>query len=94
MIAATNEATTLFPRFIRAILGPDEEAGIPIWTPALGGALSEGRTDAEAVANLTEAIKLLEESYKEWGKRVPWSRAQELKYDLKPGEREAWLWMV
>ena len=43
------------------ILEPCEEGGFTATVPALPGCISEGDTEAEAMANIQEAIELYEE---------------------------------
>jgi predicted RNase H-like HicB family nuclease len=43
---------------LRVILEPSDEGGFTVYVPALPGCLSEGDTEAEALANIREAIEL------------------------------------
>ena len=43
---------------LTVVLDPCEEGGYHAWVPALPGCHSEGETEEEAVANITEAIEL------------------------------------
>ena len=54
------------------ILLPEEEGGFSVFAVTLGGACSQGETEAEALANIVEAITGLLESYQDHGQPVPW----------------------
>jgi predicted RNase H-like HicB family nuclease len=43
---------------LRIVLEPSDEGGFTVYVPSLPGCISEGDTEAEAVANIREAIKL------------------------------------
>lgn len=43
---------------LRVVLEPSEEGGYTVYVPALPGCISEGRTKAEALKNIKEAIDL------------------------------------
>jgi predicted RNase H-like HicB family nuclease len=43
---------------IRVVLETAEEGGYTVYVPSLPGCISEGETEAEALANIKEAIEL------------------------------------
>jgi predicted RNase H-like HicB family nuclease len=43
---------------IRVVLEAAEEGGYTVYVPSLPGCISEGDTEAEALANIKEAIEL------------------------------------
>jgi len=43
---------------LKIILEPSEEGGFTVYAPSLPGCISEGDTEAEALANIREAIEL------------------------------------
>ena len=43
---------------LNVILEPSDEGGFTVYVPALPGCISEGETEAEALANIREAIEL------------------------------------
>jgi predicted RNase H-like HicB family nuclease len=43
---------------IRVVLEAAEEGGYTVYVPSLPGCISEGETEAEALANIKEAIEL------------------------------------
>ncbi len=43
---------------ISVVLEASEEGGFTVYVPSLPGCISEGETEAEALANIKEAIKL------------------------------------
>lgn len=43
---------------IKVILEPSEEGGFTVYAPSLPGCVSEGDTEAAALANIKEAIEL------------------------------------
>src|SRR5205085_2601924 len=65
-----------------------EEDGFSIYSPSLPGAASQGDTEAEAVANIKEAIVGLIESYMFLGKEIPWEATPEA---CPEGEQERWI---
>jgi len=51
----------------RVVLEPSDEGGFTIYVPALPGCISEGDSEAEAMANIEEAIELyLEPAEDDW----------------------------
>jgi len=55
----------------RVLLEPDEDGVYVAEVPALPGCISQGRTRAEAIANIKEAIAAYLESLKNHGDPVP-----------------------
>jgi len=53
-------------------LTPEADGGFSVVCPALPGAVSEGDTEAEALANIAEAIRGLLAAYAADGQPVPW----------------------
>jgi len=43
---------------IRVVLEASDEGGYTVYAPSLPGCISEGETEAEALANIKEAIEL------------------------------------
>jgi predicted RNase H-like HicB family nuclease len=43
---------------LKVVLEPSEEGGYTAYVPVLPGCISEGDTEAEALANIREAIEL------------------------------------
>ena len=58
-------------RKFRAILEPNESGGYTVTVPILPGCISEGDTNTEALANISEAIELYIESLQAEGEAVP-----------------------
>jgi predicted RNase H-like HicB family nuclease len=70
-----HEVTWAFPHSRRQVLlSIDEDGWWNAEVPSLPGALSQGRTREEALANIREAIELVEEVMRESGDRVPVDR--------------------
>lgn len=68
----------------RVFLEPEEDGGYSVYAPSLPGLASQGETEAEAIANITEAFQGTLAVYKEGGQEVPWlsepiARPQEAK---------------
>lgn len=61
----------------RVLIAPDEDGVFVAEAPALPGCISQGRTRAEAVANIKEAIVAYLESLKARGEPVPPSISEE-----------------
>lgn len=53
------------------VLHPADEGGFWVEVPALPGCVSQGETEAEALANIREAIELTLESMREEGEPLP-----------------------
>ena len=53
-------------------LHPEEAGGLSAVAAKLLGVASQGRTEAEALANITEAIEAAIEAYSETGSPIPW----------------------
>ena len=51
---------------------PEEEGGFSAVAANLPGAASQGDTEEEALANITEALHGVLESYQEMGEKIPW----------------------
>jgi predicted RNase H-like HicB family nuclease len=66
-----------------------EEGGFSIHALTLPGAVSEGESEEEALANIAEAIQLLIEGYTESGIAIPW-RAVEVD-DIPKGAKKRWI---
>ncbi len=43
---------------LKAVLEPSDDGGFTVYVPSLPGCISEGDTEAEALANIREAIEL------------------------------------
>lgn len=43
---------------LKVVLEPSEEGGFTVYVPALPGCISEGKTAADALKNIQEAIEL------------------------------------
>ncbi len=43
---------------LKVVLEPSDERGFTVYVPSLPGCISEGDTEAEALANIREAIEL------------------------------------
>lgn len=43
---------------LKVVLEPSDEGGFTVYAPSLPGCISEGDTEAEALANIQEAIEL------------------------------------
>lgn len=62
----------------RVLIEPDEDGVFVAEVPSLPGCVSQGRTRAEAVANVREAIAAYLESLEAHGEPVPPSITEEL----------------
>lgn len=62
----------------RVLVEPDEDGVFVAEVPSLPGCVSQGRTRAEAVANVKEAIAAYLESLEAHGEPVPPSITEEL----------------
>ncbi len=56
----------------RVHLIPDDESGFTAYSATLPGVVSEGETEAEALANVAEAFEGTIRSYRSHGERIPW----------------------
>jgi predicted RNase H-like HicB family nuclease len=65
-------ATTSFT----VVIEPEDEGGFSVYVPDLPGCASQGESQAEALANIQEAIELHIEGLKADGMTVPAPRAQ------------------
>ena len=61
--------TTYTPR--QVVLAPGEDGWFVVEVPSLPGCISQGRTRAEAIANIREAIALMIEALEARGEHVP-----------------------
>ena len=43
---------------LKVVLEPSDEGGFTVFVPSLPGCISEGDTEAEALLNIQEAVKL------------------------------------
>ncbi len=59
------------PPLRQVVITPGEDGWFVAEVPSLPGCISQGRTRAEAIANLREAIALMIEVLEEQGKPVP-----------------------
>jgi predicted RNase H-like HicB family nuclease len=71
------------------LLCPEEEGGFSVHALTLPGAVSEGESAEEALANIAEAIQLLIEGCTESGIAIPW-RAVEVD-DIPRGAKKRWI---
>ena len=55
----------------QVILIPDEDGGYVVEVPSLPGCYSQGETEAEAIANIREAIELHIEDMLAHGEEIP-----------------------
>jgi len=62
----------------RVLIEPDEDGVFVAEVPALPGCISEGRTRAEAVENIKEAIAAYLESLEAHGEPIPPAITEEL----------------
>ena len=62
----------------RVLIEPDEDGVFVAEVPALPGCISEGRTRAEAVENIKEAIEAYLESLEAHGEPIPPAITEEL----------------
>jgi len=51
---------------------PEETGGFSVVAPTLPGAVSQGESEGEALANITEALVGVISVYKERGGTIPW----------------------
>jgi predicted RNase H-like HicB family nuclease len=51
---------------------PEDGGGFSVFAVTLGGAVSQGNTEAEALANIAEAIAACLEVYQDEGMPIPW----------------------
>ncbi len=51
---------------------PEEVGGFSVWMPRLPGVASQGDTEAEAIANCSEAFQGAIETYREHCDQIPW----------------------
>lgn len=63
------------------VLTPEPDGGYSVTVPALRGVASQGETVADALANVTEAMEGVLESYAARGVPVPWTPVA----GLRPG---------
>ena len=62
------------PAYRHAVrLVPEEDGGFSAYVPSLPGVHSQGETEAEALANIAEALEAAIETYGELGQEVPWT---------------------
>ncbi len=59
-------------RWIRVWLEREDAGGFSVHVPSLPGAASQGETEEEALANITEALGGVLESYRDDHQPVPW----------------------
>jgi predicted RNase H-like HicB family nuclease len=67
---------------------PEEEGGFSVYAATLPGAVSQGDTEAEALANITEALEGILLTYLEADRPIPWS---ERPRPLEAGETQHWV---
>lgn len=58
-------------QFRQVVIAPGEDGWFVAEVPSLPGCISQGRTRAEAIANVREAIALMVEHLTEQGQAVP-----------------------
>lgn len=75
---------------VPVLVGPDEKAGCPIWTPVLPGVASQGRNEREALENIKEALAGAIEEYRASGQEIPWQPEEE---PSRGDERLRWVWI-
>ena len=68
----------------------EEADGFCIDMPSLPGVVSQGDTEEEAIANITEAFQCIVESYQKDGEEIPWVQSPEPPDNKKTKE----LWIV
>jgi predicted RNase H-like HicB family nuclease len=57
----------------RAIICAEKTGGFSVYALRLPGVVSQGATEEEAIANITEAFGLAIESYRELQMPIPWT---------------------
>ena len=63
---------THLPTMLRqVVIAPGEDGWFVAEVPSLPGCISQGRTRAEAIANIREAIALMTELFEERGEPIP-----------------------
>ncbi len=63
---------THLPTTLRqVVIAPGEDGWFVAEVPSLPGCISQGRTRAEAIANIREAIALMTELFEERGEPIP-----------------------
>ncbi|MEX2287768.1 MAG: type II toxin-antitoxin system HicB family antitoxin [Planctomycetaceae bacterium] len=62
----------------RVLIEQDEDGAYVAEVPALPGCISQGRTRAEAIDNIKEAIAVYVESLQEHGEAIPPSISEEV----------------
>lgn len=73
----------------RVLLCPEVGGGFSAHALTLPGAVSEGETDAEALANIREALQGLIAEYTNLGRSIPWGEV-EVEHVPK-GAKERWI---
>ena len=59
------------PKRYKVILEPEPSGGFSVFVPSLPGCASQGETEAEALANIREAIELYLWSLRDDGLAIP-----------------------
>mgnify|MGYP001601977876 FL=1 len=59
------------PKRYKVILEPEPSGGFSVFVPSLPGCASQGETEAEALANIREAIELYLWSLRDDGRAIP-----------------------
>ena len=65
------------PHRYPVILLPEAEGGYSVWAATLPGVVSQGNTEAEALANIREALEGALQTYQELGESIPWAAEPE-----------------
>jgi predicted RNase H-like HicB family nuclease len=73
------------------VLVPEGDGGFAAFAATLPGAASQGDTEAEALANIREALEGVLESYRDLGKRPPWRDEAECPERSEPGALTRWV---
>ena len=71
------------------LLCPEKEGGFSVHALTLPGAVSEGETEAEALANIREALESLVSEYARIGRPIPWGKVDV--EDVPKGAKERWI---
>jgi predicted RNase H-like HicB family nuclease len=75
---------------VRVILCPAEDAEIPVYVPSLPGVASQGRSEAECIENIKEALSAAIQEYRSTGERIPWRQDPG---PTQPPETSKWIWL-
>ena len=71
-------------------LCPEQVGGYSIYVPGLPGVVSEGETQEQALAGITEALQAAIEGYSREGRPVPWAGIED-QPESEPGEIKTWI---